>query len=504
MIEQVRFELDDETIGEVPETITCLYNGQYGPHSLSEINVAPKQMTQLLNVQKKAYEKYIGKEFGDFVCENIEYDWGKHKQSWAVRCKLCGKLFYKDNGYQWSRGKTGSMSCECRKNRKKEQERLNRQFKENEKLKQEEEIRNEIGKVYGNYRVISCDGLGDNHCIVQCEKCGAIRKRNGILRLRRGEFQTCNCGIMNYSDPDLIGTRNGNCVFVGLEGNRAKIRCDCGRERIVNKTAFFKYHSYKNCGSYECPYASDTEKKSRKNRNDGLSYEIEAEWLLTTNGYTVKRIGRSGDFGVDLIAVRSDGLKIAVQCKCNKSVAVGVGAMQEVYAGGAYYGITHFAVIAFGVVTKAALKMAKKLGIYISDGNTFEYPENIEKYANDLVPTIQIHANTRTKKLYEINGEWKTLNDWAYIYGTSCYNINKGLKRGLTLETAVHFKPKDEKKYTIRGITDSIEGLCRHFGVVSSQTARYRIGRGMSIEEAVLTEKMQLGRPRKNDQLTFY
>lgn len=478
------------------DSIRCLYNGQYGEHSFEDIKVTKKQIYQMLKVQEDAYRKYIGKKFGDYLCENIEYDWGRHKQVWTVRCELCGATAIKENGYQWSRGKTGSMLCNCRAERKKEKIRAEKQVREEEKKKIEKEIMDEIGKTYDNFKVISCDGFGIGKCVVKCVNCGAERKSYGINQLRKGILPHCNCEKANYSDPKWIGTRNVHCVFTGMEGVYARLKCDCGRERLVNPSLFFKSHMYLDCGSPDCEYASDIAKKQRKKLKKGYDFETETENLLFNNGYMTERIGKTGDFGVDIIARRNDGLLIAIQCKCNHNSNVGVGTIQEVYAGGRYYGLSHFAVVAFGNVTAQAIKMAKKLGIYISDGNSFDYPDDIKKYAEELIPTIKVQKNDKVRKLYELNGEKKTLKDWAYLYNANVDNVRKGLKRGLTLEMALLYKPSKKQQYEVKGVSGSIDQLCNHFGIVTAQAARYRINRGMSIEEAVLAPQ-QSGRSIK-------
>ena len=476
--------------------IYCLYNGEYGNHSLQDINMTQKQIGTVLRHQEESYKKYIGKQFGDYLCEKIEYDWGKHKQVWTVKCLLCGMQTTKENGYQWSRGKTGSMLCSCRKKLKKEKLRIEKQKREDEKNRMLNELSNEVGKLYGNFEVISCSGLTDGKCIVKCIKCGSERKNAGIIKLRKGILPHCDCERVNYNRPEWVGIRYGHCVSIGMDGGRVRLKCDCGRERIVNPSLYFRSHMYSDCGSPDCKYANEIYKKIRGRRDSGEKYELRVESLLIENGYKTSRIGRTGDYGVDIIAERNDGLKIAVQCKCNKQSNIGVSAVQEVYAGGRYYGMSHFAIVASGNVTAQAIRMARKLGVYISDGMSFDYPDDIKKYAEELIPTINVQGNIKARKLYEFKGEQKTLKEWAYLYQTSENNIKKGMECGLSFETALFYRPK-RKEFVIDGISGNLTELCKHFGVVSPQTAHYRIERGMSIKDAVLTPKRQEGRPLK-------
>lgn len=498
--EQIMFEgVLSNTEKIYNDSIYCLYNGQYGEHSLDDMKITKNQIGQMLKTQEESYKKYIGKQSGDFLCEKIEYDWGRHKQVWTVKCVLCGIITVKENGYQWSRGKTGSMLCNCRKERKKEQFRTEQIAREKEKKKKELEIANEVGKVYGHYKVIECTGLGHGKCIVKCENCGAERKGCGILKLREGVFPHCDCDRVKYDSPEWIGIRNGHCISVGMDGARVKLKCDCGRERLANPSLYFKSKMYCDCGSPDCKFANDVIRKSREKRENGEKFESKVETLLIENGYKTKHVGKTGDYGVDIVAKRNDGLTIAVQCKCNKQSSVGVSAVQEVYAGGRYYGISDFALVAFGNVSVQAVKMAKKLGVYISDGSSFDYPDDIKKYAEGLIPTVSVQTNEKARKLYELNGEKKTLADWAYLYNTKEYKIREGLEKGLTFETALYYQPtpKKFKQYEVQGYTGNLKELCRHFGIVSAPTAYYRIEHGMSVEDAVLMPKQQSGRPRK-------
>lgn len=76
----------------------------------------------------------------------------------------------------------------------------------------------------------------------------------------------------------------------------------------------------------------------------------------------VRRIGKSGDFGADIIARGFLFSKIVVQCK-NYSKPVGVKAVQEVIAAKQYYGASRAAVAAKGTFTKQAKEMARRCGV---------------------------------------------------------------------------------------------------------------------------------------------
>lgn len=494
-------------------TYYCMFNGVYGEHSPEEMGLHCGQVEQTLSLQKEAYKKYIGKVVGDFTCKCIDYDWGTHRQIWTVKCNTCGKEKKIENGYQWGRGKTGSNHCECWHEQKKANKQAAKKLaeesrKENIKRREERqrELESEVGKTYGAFKVVECYSFGNGGCVVQCVNCGKKIKSRSINQLRRGDYPTCNgCGEnarKTYTNEQKwIGVRNGHLVSEKVEDGMVLCRCDCGNMRRVNPTSFFKYHIFSNCADPKCVYANDTAKKAYNARLSGKEFEFMTEVLLHTEGYKTEYIGKSGDFGVDIIATGADGTRIAVQCKCNAHSRTGIGAIQEVYAGGRYYGLEHFAVVSYGEISKNAVRMAKKLGVYISDGKEFVFPENMKEYTKMLIPTVKTQKQEKLRKLYELNGEWDTLPNWAFKYETSEDYIRRGLKRGLSFENALKYKPYSKKKqYTVNGITGTITELCNHFRIVSAATAMSRYQSGHSIEEAVLMKKMQPGRPHKSEQ----
>lgn len=98
----------------------CLFNGEYGEHDLSFIPGLEKP-GGILQEQEKQYQRYKGMVVGDFVCLDVEYDWGKRDQRWKIKCNLCGKESYQYHTNDWRRGKGRSLFCECRKQKKKEE-----------------------------------------------------------------------------------------------------------------------------------------------------------------------------------------------------------------------------------------------------------------------------------------------------------------------------------------------------------------------------------------------
>lgn len=104
---------------------------------------------------------------------------------------------------------------------------------------------------------------------------------------------------------------------------------------------------------------------------DGYTFEEYMGSLFRSMDYKdVVVTKRSGDNGVDLVIHSDEKGKIAVQCKRQKiNNPVGVGAIQEVYAGKGVYDCTHAMVVTTSYFTKAAKTMAAKLKVELWDRN---------------------------------------------------------------------------------------------------------------------------------------
>jgi hypothetical protein len=94
-------------------------------------------------------------------------------------------------------------------------------------------------------------------------------------------------------------------------------------------------------------------------------FEHHVKAKLEKLGWSVRRSGRSGDQGADLIAQKDD-CTVAVQCKFY-SGAVGNKAVQEAHAGKGYHGTDSAAVVSTGAFTPAARQLARSLGVTLLD-----------------------------------------------------------------------------------------------------------------------------------------
>ncbi len=82
-------------------------------------------------------------------------------------------------------------------------------------------------------------------------------------------------------------------------------------------------------------------------------------------GYSVTETGQSGDKGVDVVATRP-GRKLAIQVKRYGS-AVGLSAVQEVFAGMMHYGCNGCVVVTSNYFTPAAVELAGSTGCVLID-----------------------------------------------------------------------------------------------------------------------------------------
>ncbi len=84
-------------------------------------------------------------------------------------------------------------------------------------------------------------------------------------------------------------------------------------------------------------------------------------------GYRVKRIGKCGDQGVDLV-VEKDGIRLAVQAK-GYANSVGNDAVQQAHAGLTFHRCHRCAVITNSTFTPSAIELARRVGCILIDGS---------------------------------------------------------------------------------------------------------------------------------------
>lgn len=101
---------------------------------------------------------------------------------------------------------------------------------------------------------------------------------------------------------------------------------------------------------------------------NGLDFEdFSAKWLGLEGYRSIRLTPASGDYGVDITAIK-DGVRIGVQCK-RYSGNVGVAAVQEITAGLSYYECEKGIVLTNAGFTDSAVKLAAANGIELIDGS---------------------------------------------------------------------------------------------------------------------------------------
>lgn len=102
---------------------------------------------------------------------------------------------------------------------------------------------------------------------------------------------------------------------------------------------------------------------------DGIAFEELACDILIANGFELaENTPATGDFGVDILA-KKDGMTYAIQCK-RYTEAVGLEAIQQVYAGRAYYECHVAVVLTNQTFTEHAKRLADKIGVVLWDRDT--------------------------------------------------------------------------------------------------------------------------------------
>ena len=95
---------------------------------------------------------------------------------------------------------------------------------------------------------------------------------------------------------------------------------------------------------------------------NGIQFENLCCELLHTLGYSkISKTRTTGDFGLDILCEK-DGVKYGIQCKCYSS-SIGVDAIQQAYAGCAYYKCDVPVVMSNMYYTDAAQELARVIGV---------------------------------------------------------------------------------------------------------------------------------------------
>jgi restriction system protein len=99
-------------------------------------------------------------------------------------------------------------------------------------------------------------------------------------------------------------------------------------------------------------------------RMDGRTFEERLAVLFRQLGYKVDLVGRTGDFGADLVVSR-DGARCAVQAKQRSRGSVGIKAVQEVVGSLPHHRCQRGLVVTNQRFTTAARQLAREHGVQL-------------------------------------------------------------------------------------------------------------------------------------------
>lgn len=94
----------------------------------------------------------------------------------------------------------------------------------------------------------------------------------------------------------------------------------------------------------------------------GTEFEYYLDALFSAMGYTSKHVGKSNDYGADIILTDKKGNTICLQAK-RYTGKVGIKAVQEIISAKEYYGCTHAIVVTNSYFTSQAINMAQKCNV---------------------------------------------------------------------------------------------------------------------------------------------
>ena len=340
-----------------------MYNGEYGEHDLLCAN--PEY---ILDKQKEAYQRLIGKVVDDFKIVKVEFDWGKHIQVGLAECIHCGCELTIEDVARWVRHKCGIHKCKCQK--KKYNSKVSASHIELSLVDYTDP--SFLGMSIGERTIVAYKYPGN--FVTKCNVCGKTRIQS-CKSFLKGKIESCNhIVVSNYQQPQYIGVRVGHLTTVEYVGKYFKCRCDCGNVVDVSGTHLFKYKRRVSCLRPGCSYSNEWLSKTYSAAENGRGFEKQFFLKLKESKPTweLEQTPSHGDYGVDIVAV-VDGVRVAIQCKNHiGNTPIAVGGVQQVYAGGMFYDCTQFWLVCPQGFTSNAERMAKKLGVVLSKG---EIPE---------------------------------------------------------------------------------------------------------------------------------
>ena len=197
------------------------------------------------------YKRRIGTMNGIYKIIDINYDFTERGKDITLECSECGNTIHRTMVSGRNKWSELIKNCPCQKEEKLRQRELD--FQKSEKIKKDI-ILKRIGKIYGDYKIISTDETGGKlFYTMQCNICGAEKKISADNFEKRKNFHCSK----HYKPPikydeSYIGRKKNFLKVIGIERtdkNRKKFvcQCDCGEVKQI-EPAMWELEIIKSCG----------------------------------------------------------------------------------------------------------------------------------------------------------------------------------------------------------------------------------------------------------------
>ena len=220
-----------------------------------------EELTTIYGIEKHTaqsmidgYMERIGSLNGVHRVEDITYI-GDGAKEVRLRCIECGREYTRvmvSGRNKWSEL---MRTCVCQKERKREERKRQADIEKSEKNKKRVSVlQNEIGNIYGDYKVIGYKTDNNDLLVGECTVCGHIRNIRYLTR-SEGDYHCTKHFVPNIKfDESYIGKKNNMLTVLritsGKDGRKRFVcRCDCGNTTTVKPT-FWENGRIKSCGCY--------------------------------------------------------------------------------------------------------------------------------------------------------------------------------------------------------------------------------------------------------------